>query len=246
MTEEYTNPWTFYNSYLFSYTVAYTVGFWDWTVISEWGQFMVLLWGLPAMTIGILVSMVFANIMYRVVMVEIIKKCSWTAKATKHLPYQEASANQNLLMLLMIATGCFILWWLKDLVDDEEMNSGLGSADKMFFLFTWYTTLGIADASAYEILGNPRGLFMLYVVHQMLFVLMGIMIGTAIKLLDDLGDAVGHRLGLSEILDDDESDDDDDDDESDQKNQKKAGKVEMDQVHLRDANDSVSQNTSED
>jgi hypothetical protein len=74
-----------------------------------------------------------------------------------------------------------------------------------------YMTLGIADVSTYDILGtnvcsnvwwnactqitaqgyrmsrlctgNPSSNFMLFVVHQLLFVFMGVMIGTAIKLL---------------------------------------------------------------
>lgn len=215
------NTWDFYNSYLFCLTITAFNGLWYFEPATSGGKLALVLWGAPALVIGVMGGMVMARVLYLALfnhlrvwscfspvgsMWERARLCE--ASFSKWRDQVHFTCKYLLLILLLILTIHVPLTFYlidnavendKDPGDDFKRNS-LG--ENLYFSFQWVTTIGVGEFRLDAIFGSTRLASVLVV--QVLILVLWVALGSAFRLFDFMGEKGALLLGLSHIVGADE------------------------------------------
>jgi hypothetical protein len=197
------NPWNFYSSYVFSCSVAQTVGFWWWVPESTAGKALVFLWGFPAMALGIVYSMVLSRIVYQVVFHPTMwSRCPCIEQTRLRSLKGFLIVKVVLIFLTMTFAIIGISKFFSNQTEFQHMTLIDKTGNKLYFLWMWASTLGTGGFNTYDmfIYNNIGDAILL----QLLFFCMWILIGSAIQVMHTVGGWISKKLHIYSIWNDDE------------------------------------------
>ena len=154
------NQWEWYDAYLFSFSVASYTGFWYHSPATAVGKVMVMLWGLPAMVIGIMSAMVISRVAYLALWGHLrFWSCGrrprtlsrWEREARHRLVTWRDTIPHVikyvlLLLLLLLTMGCGLVQLLiASEGASEEGPTEHNYLEVVYFAYNWATTLGIGE-----------------------------------------------------------------------------------------------------